>query len=427
MKYFYTLLLIAAISFQLKAQSNFKPGYIVTLNGDTTKGFIDYKQWGHLSPSNVTFKNSGGEEKTYAPADINAFGVNGYENYLASTVSISQSTLNVDDLANDIDTSAITQKVFLRTIIIGEKVSLFIYEDALKARCYVAKGGSTLIELLRYRHLSPTDASKIIDVPTYRDQLLRLAATYQTGNALLSKQIQDMYYDEDDIKNIIIKVNGSTAVKYLEAKRSAYRFFIGGGVNAAEMHFNGSVYDQYGKKWSYLPEINAGFDFLSNKNVAKIVLRLELNLSASKTEFTHKSDFTSAYSPTYYYDNRFGFTRYAINIYPQVLYYFYRTEKFKAYIGGGLGFFNSVYSSKINETYETVNNKTTLIQNSFSFNLAKNLMNFTGRAGIATKNLQIYCGYDPPINLMTGTRAYQLLLTSYKLGVNYYLGKSSKQ
>lgn len=427
MKYFYLLLcLLILIQFNATAQRNFKPGYIVTLNGDTTKGSIDYKQWGHLSPTNVTFKNSGGEEKTYAPADIHAFGVNGYENYFASTVSISQNSMAVADLPNYIDTSFVTQKVFLRVIVVGEKLSLFVYEDNIKLRCYVAEGKSTPFELLRSQHLNPTDATKMINVTTYRDQLQRLAATYQTGNALISRLIQDVYYDVDDIKDIIVKINGTTAVKYLEEKRSAYRFFAGIGVNATEMHFNGTQYDRYGKKWSYLPEINAGFDFLSNKNVGKIVWRLEVNLAVSKTEFAHKAETTFPYQPTYYTDSRFGFTRYSINVYPQVLYYFYRTPNFKAYIGGGFAFLNAIYGSKKSEVYVTMNNKTTLESSNLLLNMTRNLASFTGRAGIATKNLQIYCAFDPPSNIMAGAATYQLLLTSYRLGLNYYWGKNSK-
>lgn len=423
MKYFYCLLLIT-VSFKLQAQSNFKPGYIVSLNGDTTKGSIDYKQWGHRNPTHITFKDDHGQAaKNYAVDNINAFGIDNAEYYRALTISLSQNMLSIDDLTTNIDSSVITQKVFLRVIVVGERLSLFGYEDSRKARFYVAEGRSTPVELLHYKYLNPANVSQIIDVPTYREHLQRLAAIYQTGNALLSQQIQDLYYDEDDIKKVIVKIDGSTVVKYLQDKRSAVRFFAGIGINATEMHFNGTIYDEYGKKWSYFPEINAGFDFSANKNVERIVFRLEMNLSASKTSFSHISENVEQYQPLYRNDQRFGFTRYALTIYPQVLYYFYRTDKFKAYLGAGLGVQAATYTSQISENYQTLNNKTVLLPGTVSSILVKNYVGFTSRAGFVTNKLQIYFAFDPPVNLKAKLASYQLYLTSYRLGVNYLFGK----
>ena len=43
-KYFLvTLLLLPLLSI---AQSNYKSGYVVTLKGDTLRGYINYKEWG---------------------------------------------------------------------------------------------------------------------------------------------------------------------------------------------------------------------------------------------------------------------------------------------------------------------------------------------------------------------------------------------
>src|SRR5688572_5393959 len=38
----------------LSAQKNFQKGYIVSLAGDTTRGFIDYKEW-NSSPESILF------------------------------------------------------------------------------------------------------------------------------------------------------------------------------------------------------------------------------------------------------------------------------------------------------------------------------------------------------------------------------------
>jgi len=46
MKHLVKLLLIfILLPFISTAQTNYKPGYVVTLTGDTLHGFIDYKEW----------------------------------------------------------------------------------------------------------------------------------------------------------------------------------------------------------------------------------------------------------------------------------------------------------------------------------------------------------------------------------------------
>jgi len=56
MKYFYLpLLLLLLFPFFASAQSNYKPGYVVTLPDDTIHGFIDYKEW-DKNPEKISFK-----------------------------------------------------------------------------------------------------------------------------------------------------------------------------------------------------------------------------------------------------------------------------------------------------------------------------------------------------------------------------------
>ena len=37
------------------AQANYKSGYVVTLKGDTLRGYINYKEWGR-NPKDIDFK-----------------------------------------------------------------------------------------------------------------------------------------------------------------------------------------------------------------------------------------------------------------------------------------------------------------------------------------------------------------------------------
>ena len=37
------------------SQTNYKPGYVVNLNGDTLRGFVNYQQWDN-NPRTIAFK-----------------------------------------------------------------------------------------------------------------------------------------------------------------------------------------------------------------------------------------------------------------------------------------------------------------------------------------------------------------------------------
>ena len=55
------------------AQTNPKPGYIITNAGDTIRGTIDFRTNEILSKKCVFWANGEGESKTYSPGDIESF------------------------------------------------------------------------------------------------------------------------------------------------------------------------------------------------------------------------------------------------------------------------------------------------------------------------------------------------------------------
>lgn len=155
MKYLHSLLcLLILLQFNAKAQRNFKPGYIVTLNGDTTKGFVDYKEWDQ-NPNNITFSTNGqaGNATVHTVEDIKAFGVNNLETYGAYRLSISKNSVETAKLTTFMDTTSVTRQVFLRTITTGKNVTLFQYTDEFKDHFYVAEGSANPVELKYYRYL----------------------------------------------------------------------------------------------------------------------------------------------------------------------------------------------------------------------------------------------------------------------------------
>ena len=70
------LILFAVLAFSataIMAQTNPKPGYIITNNGDTIRGTIDFLTNKKLSKQCVFWANGAGEGKTYKPGEIEGF------------------------------------------------------------------------------------------------------------------------------------------------------------------------------------------------------------------------------------------------------------------------------------------------------------------------------------------------------------------
>ena len=55
------------------AQTNPKPGYIITNDGDTIRGILDFRTNEKLSKQCEFWANGGSESKTYKPGDIEGF------------------------------------------------------------------------------------------------------------------------------------------------------------------------------------------------------------------------------------------------------------------------------------------------------------------------------------------------------------------
>ena len=66
-------LLLMAVTLTANAQTNPQPGYIITNNGDTIRGIIDFRTNEKLSKQCEFWANGGSESKTYKPGDIEGF------------------------------------------------------------------------------------------------------------------------------------------------------------------------------------------------------------------------------------------------------------------------------------------------------------------------------------------------------------------
>jgi hypothetical protein len=112
MKNRYTILLIEILLTcnYLYSQSDFKPGYIVSLSNDTSYGFIDYRNEG-FNAENCIFKKSVDKEKvSYKPEEIKSYYLNEGRYYISEQIVI----------------DSVLKYVFLELLLHG-KMDLFYY------------------------------------------------------------------------------------------------------------------------------------------------------------------------------------------------------------------------------------------------------------------------------------------------------------
>ena len=107
------VLLFCFLSLCSSAQKNLKEAIVVFNNVDTTRGFIDYKEW-FTNPVSVLFTTDKNiAVARYTVAELNYFEITGVASYQRHTVKVG---LSDDALSNagEEDTSSETRTVFLK-------------------------------------------------------------------------------------------------------------------------------------------------------------------------------------------------------------------------------------------------------------------------------------------------------------------------
>ncbi|WP_413670237.1 hypothetical protein ACEN9X_10025 [Mucilaginibacter sp. Mucisp86] len=345
MKLFYTLVLVIFLlpSF-VSAQSNYKQGYVITNNGETVNGFINYREW-NSNPTNVSFKKTLTDKvETYKPQDISYFEVSGFESYQTATVAISKVKTDIRNMSDNIDTSSYTATVFLKLLQKGDNVSLLQYNDDIKTRYFIQDNKAGQPQELKYQPYFDKDSQSIKKKNIYYAQLIDLAHKYKGSNAddLINK-IVVLNYNEGELLKVTNLLNNEDANKPEKSgdKKPAYRMFVGAGVNATKINGAGPLLPATtgGAKSYVLPEFTFGIDAPFNPNTGKLIFRTELTLLFAKASI---DNIGTTYSSTTV-DNE-SFNQITLSLRPQFICNFYNSDKFKYYAGAGLAINFSRYT-----------------------------------------------------------------------------------
>jgi len=415
MKYLYHLaILFIALPLFTNAQSNYKPGYVITTTGDTLRGLIDYQDW-EGNPKLFRFKtNPTADAQRLTIANTSYVEISQLDAYQKYRVDISTDNTDIQHLETFRDTSFRTDTVFLKIMQKGRNVTLYSYTDHLKTRFFVKTNATPQAPYELIYRIYHTDYKTFND-NTYVKQLFELAAQFKNNNETAATTIEHAEYKKEDILKAVSAINNITAAEYQLKYKDKTRvlFFAGAGASIGTFKLSSVQASSKLSNTSTMPMITAGVDITANPATSRFFFRVE----AALTENKFKENFPNATSP--YYPLDYSFSLVGVSLIPQFVYNVYNTENFKFYLSPGI---QVAFVSEKDAHYNQINGSTvTPIDPLLVFNTVS--VAAALKAGVKiNQRVDISASYQLPTTL-TQARNGQIDLKSIFIGLNYYFGK----
>jgi hypothetical protein len=363
MKSLFIALLIAlpAIVF---AQPNFHKGYVLKSNGDTLKGFINYREWAY-SPEIVEFKanKNSNEVQEFNPNTIKGFQVTGFETYASYVGLISMNKNIFPDIPSNLDTARQPGAIFLKRLATGDRITLYLNNEVGKNRFFIAEKNDIPVELKYYEYYGASRSDEVFD-NLFRGQLLLLIYKYKNGDTRFISDLEQVKFNEADLKSAVDRINNINPSKKANKasygnRTSIFRLFAGLGATNTTTSYNylasttgSDVNGGVGFNYNYLtlhsstlsPKINLGLDIFTNPNVQQFIFRAELSYWYANASFSENiNNVNGSVNIT-----SFSFTQHNISFIPQLLYNVYNTDKLKVYLDAGASINFSSYANNSN-------------------------------------------------------------------------------
>ncbi len=344
--------LLIALPAIIFAQPNYHEGFVVKNNGDTLKGYVNYREWLY-SPTSIEFRPGNDKDIIrFGPEAIKSFQINGFENYVSYVGRASVNKNIFPDLPFHLDTATGQMAIFLKQLVSGNNVTLYYNNEQNKKRFFIAETNEPPVELKYYEYYATTAGSDEIFDNLFRGQLILLNNKFKSGNQKLLNSITEARYNEPDLEQITARLNdentgSSPGANNINSHPKLVRIFAGLGVNDITTTYKYvqsvvSISNSSGTSSTYnyasyhsnaiAPKLNLGVDVFINPNVQQFIFRTELSFSYSNGLFNRTTETVTGNFVTYNYK----FTQYSTSLTPQFLFNFYRTDKLKFYIDGGI-------------------------------------------------------------------------------------------
>jgi hypothetical protein len=225
---------IVLLSAPCFAQENFITGYIITAEGDSLAGEIDYRNW-EAPPARVSFRNKTQAITSWTPIQLKGFGIKS-DHFESGIVEREISPYQDRDLAEDREFKIKIDTVFLQVLINGEKSLYLFKEDITASQFYIRQGER--YELLRYKRFvaMKNGTKEVFENNQFRYQLI----SYLSDCPGLSKELSELKYHAKSLKKIFEKYYSCSKkeISFQRKQTVIHNFGILGGVSFSSVNFS---------------------------------------------------------------------------------------------------------------------------------------------------------------------------------------------
>lgn len=269
-------------------QKNYIEGQVITLEGDTISGFINYQEW-DKNPDKIEFKDSpDGSVKILTPANIKEFAVD-HERYQGAIVEVDDSPYKVAELDYDPSLRLRKDTVFLQVLYLGSK-NLFYYHD-WKGKKHFFINYAPEYELLVYKQYMKTidHHSNIMDNKKYAGQLV----LYLNECDDIRKSIASGKYNLKSLSGIFDEYYRCTNEDYeykKEKDKVKVKFGVIAGASYSSLIFKSEFFDYLVKtdfRGSVNPSVGISLNIVFSRNRGKWSINNELIFSTYKFKETY--------------------------------------------------------------------------------------------------------------------------------------------
>ncbi len=238
LKIIHCTLLFLLMHAALNAQKTF-PGFYITSTGETINGmFPHFKEWSQ-NPGKVQFETNTKKQVELTPDMCQSFAVSGYDTYESIRVkrmtNPNRHVFNYQDATQEETFEDI--HVFLHRIYDESNVKLYEYRDN-KRENYFISVNDTFTELffkIVYKKNERTGIDELFNDKGYIDQLKSLFSSQLKNDNKLTKYVNSLRYDNNDL---ITFINWALGVKKQKQKNkypSEFAVIAGASYNSLKV------------------------------------------------------------------------------------------------------------------------------------------------------------------------------------------------
>ena len=389
------------------SQPNFIPGVVITNQGDTLHGQIDFRNR-DKNPDKILFRKEGETTSTrYSPLDIQSFKVNN-EVYVSAIVNMSLSSRKPGSLDDEADLKTAMDTTFLQALIQGDKSLYYLKNREGIENFYIRQGDQ--FRLLVYNVYKSTRENKIRINKKYVGQLV----LYFNNASSIRQQIQKTDYNRTSLEKLFQAYyqQTSSAPKFQKKKdKGTLAYGIVAGVSISQVNFSGDGY-AYLTSTDISPSVNptAGLflNFILPRSQEKWSIYNELNFNS----YQLTTDFNGFYHDIYYtqhVNTELAFSYLSLN---NMVRFRYPVRSCYLYINGGIS--NGIIIDETN--HKTIIGKTNTTESKGLDDIKKHDFGYIGGIGLQYHHFSVDArykrsgGFSANVTLSSPVSQYYFLL-----------------